>query len=146
MHQNDNFSKTETKSQSKKTIPKEAQTHTCKKKLLSQTENKSLNQKITATHYPFILFKIPFLELRPNLRIRKSLHQYHIFIFKIVHTAEEELYSCKAQQHTCRKKYQKATATNFLFLLFKISFLEMRPSLILRKSFNQCHFLTFQNH
>ena len=102
MHQNDTFSQTETKSQNKKTVSREAQKHTGKKYLLSQTETKSLNQKTTATHYPFILFKIPFLKLRPNLRLRKSLHRYHLFIIKI-HPSEAEFCSCEAQQHTCQK-------------------------------------------
>ena len=50
----------------------------------SQTETKSLNQKATATNFLFLLFKIPFLELRrsPSLRIRKSFDQCHFFSFQ----------------------------------------------------------------
>ena len=95
-----------------------------------------------------------FFELRPNLKLRKSLHQYHLFIVKI-HPLKQSSIPVKHSNIHVRNSFfsptytkslnQKATATHFLFLLFKIPFLELRPSLRIGKSFHKCHFLTFQN-
>ena len=59
----------------------------------SQTYTKSLNQKATETHFLFLLFKIPFLELRPSLRIRKSFHKCQFLTFQNAYMFECKLFT-----------------------------------------------------
>ena len=113
IHVRSSFSQTETKSQNMKTIVKHlfhlfyllkyiplkqtsipvkhSNIHV-RSSFFSQTETKSLNQKATATHFPFLLFKTPFLEPRLSLRIRKSLHQNHFISFENAYISECKLY------------------------------------------------------
>ena len=87
----------------------------------SQTETKSLNQKITATHFPFLFFKILFFELTTNSHIKKKPLQINFIISYLFKNKDESKPKCPVSNLKPKSQNQKTDVTQLHhFHIFKI--------------------------